>query len=294
MKKLRMLFIIILVVSVCCGCHGKNEAETSVTEEVMEDSDNESIVEETSNEDLLFSIDASEVNTIIVTDGKTGFKYNIDAKKKEDFINMLNESHWIKGESNENNSGYSYIIRLSDSAGNEFTNEPIIFYDEVTIGITDYLSQLPVFDSEGYNNLLSMFPTPHDFTNEEPIEVDLNSDGIMEKIVLEDLHNQGGDGGYQLVVYSGDKQIPLPESCTEQGFSFSVEWDGDLEKENADAISGAAIIYAETDGHPILVLKQYLQGPGGHAHCIGYGITELELKADGTWKTPVQYYLPAY
>ncbi|WOO34747.1 M56 family metallopeptidase [Anaerocolumna sp. AGMB13020] len=43
-----------------------------------------------------------------------------------------------------------------------------------------------------------------------------------------------------------------------------------------------------------LIIKQYLTGPTGvHADCIGYVLTELELKSDNTWSQTAVYFLPS-
>jgi hypothetical protein len=43
-----------------------------------------------------------------------------------------------------------------------------------------------------------------------------------------------------------------------------------------------------------LIIKQYLTGPTGvHVDCIGYVLTELELKNDNTWSQTAVYFLPS-
>lgn len=43
-----------------------------------------------------------------------------------------------------------------------------------------------------------------------------------------------------------------------------------------------------------LIIKQYLTGPTGvHVDCIGYVLTELELKNDNTWNQTAVYFLPS-
>lgn len=127
-----------------------------------------------------------------------------------------------------------------------------------------------------------------------------------------------------------ENELPLPNSYQkETGFPFYVKWDGEQmevygdenllatltfdqlhdlyqEKEMLDAlenakgkaeemvgdvVSGFVIIEQENGSSPILVTKSYLSGLGGHADCIGYGMTELKLDADNTWDVKF-YYLP--
>ncbi|WP_455718720.1 hypothetical protein [Anaerosporobacter sp.] len=183
-----------------------------------------------------------------------------------------------------------------------------------------------------YQALLKLFPTPHELPSKEPIVVDLNGDGIDETITLKYLEEdvQGGDGGYRFVVKSGESELTLPNDYSEVGFPFRVEWDGSelkvvindweyvvpenlvntiysnidasdvlethkdkIETIIADPVSGVAIKYEGTNKQPILVIKQFLNGPGGHWACIGYGITEMTLNTDNTWDKPVHYYLPS-
>lgn len=68
--------------------------------------------------------------------------------------------------------------------------------------------------------LEALFPNHHEFT---PLggfskSVDLNGDGIEEKIELTDLGYNGGDGGYALKVTAKTGElIPLPDGYTEEG-----------------------------------------------------------------------------
>lgn len=60
----------------------------------------------------------------------------------------------------------------------------------------------------------------------------------------------------------------------------------------ADPFSGYTVIETQ-QGEFILVLKQYITGPGGGHSCrIGYGITQLKLSTDNSWESQ-QYFLPA-
>ncbi|MGB4660538.1 MAG: hypothetical protein WBI07_15285, partial [Mobilitalea sp.] len=60
---------------------------------------------------------------------------------------------------------------------------------------------------------------------------DLNGDGVKEIIIISDLCCNGGDGAYELMVYTKKNdvyvKIPLPEGYdAELGFDYPLEWDG--------------------------------------------------------------------
>lgn len=186
------------------------------------------------------------------------------------------------------------------------------------------------YPTEFCEQLAALFPNAQEPVKgaSYSLEADLNQDGTMESITLKNLGVQGGDGGYQLIVASEGGEAALPDLYEiDTGFPYSMEWDGSTmnivcgeegqilssdilsaiytqrsgagawesyagepEMAAADPVSGVTV--EEKEGYPRLVVKQYLQGPGGHACRLGYGITELTLKKDGSWEPPVFSFLP--
>jgi len=53
----------------------------------------------------------------------------------------------------------------------------------------------------------------------------------------------------------------------------------------ADALSGCSIVAYNQEETPVIVLKTYVSGLGGHADTLGYVITELKLQKDHTWSS---------
>ncbi|MDE5698036.1 MAG: hypothetical protein K2I96_11605 [Lachnospiraceae bacterium] len=84
--------------------------------------------------------------------------------------------------------------------------------------------------------LEALFPDHHNFAFNVtvPQNVDLNGDGVEEKIEFTDLRYNGGDGGYALTVTdtrTGEK-IPLPDGYTEEsGFPIRTLYSMQQDKE---------------------------------------------------------------
>lgn len=88
---------------------------------------------------------------------------------------------------------------------------------------------------EDARQLETLFPNHHEIVSRVnfPQSVDLNGDGIEEKIEFTNLFYNGGDGGYALTVTDSKtgKQIPLPDGYTEESgfpvFSSYIESEGE-------------------------------------------------------------------
>lgn len=164
-------------------------------------------------------------------------------------------------------------------------------------------------------------------------EVDLDQDGIKEKIVLKDLGYNGGDGGCSLHIYrlinGVEKKISLPDVCKIDAHPFYTVWSKEgvdimledtlinqiplsLIEEIYDPInsftplkksSHKETVFGDTiSGFSILqdeskktwlTLKYYLSGYFGHSDCFGYGIIKLQLNNDNTWIIKSEFLLSA-
>lgn len=84
----------------------------------------------------------------------------------------------------------------------------------------------------------ALFPNHHEFMSEIrfPKSVDLNGDGIEEKIEMVNLGYNGGDGGYALRITDTKtgRQIPLPDGYTEDtGFPIMTKYREHIRGEEA-------------------------------------------------------------
>ncbi len=88
---------------------------------------------------------------------------------------------------------------------------------------------------ENAKQLETLFPNHHEITSNTsfPQNVDLNGDGIEEKVEFVNLGYNGGDGGYALTVTDTrtGKKIPLPDGYEEESgfpvFSAYIQPDGE-------------------------------------------------------------------
>lgn len=118
---------------------------------------------------------------------------------------------WSEGESNSSQSTKAY--RISDKN-----------VDDVIKKDTQMLEAL--------------FPNHHEFMSDLQFSqnVDLNGDGVEEKIEMVNLGYNGGDGGYALKITDTKtgKQIPLPDGYTEEnGFPIVTEYREHISGEDA-------------------------------------------------------------
>ncbi len=151
-------------------------------------------------------------------------------------------------------------------------------------------------------------------------EVDLNNDGKNEKIVVEKLECNGGDGGYFPHVYSAsEEELVYQEDVYDSPFEIkwnkgaaSIFYNGEplveFTKENVkeiyftqknneyydlsdleetimtayDNISDPPSGFVVTDDGQLLV-KYYISGAYGHSDTIGYGILHMTLDKDNKW-----------
>lgn len=97
-----------------------------------------------------------------------------------------------------------------------------------TASIAPYIVTMQNMDTTIMNDakqLEELFPDHHNFAFDVtvPQNVDLNGDGVAEKIAFTNLGYNGGDGGYSLTVTdtkTGEK-IPLPDGYTEE-YGFPI------------------------------------------------------------------------
>ncbi|SFC30228.1 hypothetical protein [Butyrivibrio sp. YAB3001] len=176
-----------------------------------------------------------------------------------------------------------------------------------------------------YASVSDYFTNPHEHESMKDgytKEADLDGDGTPEKIVIEDLKYNGGDGGYLPHVYRANgEEIKLPmdtevnpyaalwgeknvEIFQEDVGIAALSWDevkqiyqskGYTEEtfeELRNNLSKDAWIRGDfasgfviKDGgeRPELIIKFYMQGMGGHADTFGYILMHLTLNSDETW-----------
>ncbi len=153
-------------------------------------------------------------------------------------------------------------------------------------------------------------------------EADLDGDGTLEKIVVENLGYNGGDGGYLPHGYRADgKEIELPINAESNPYAIlwgeekveifredveiaSLSWDevkqiylnnGYTEDEYEElkshmekdawivGDSASGFVVSNNGDTPELVIKFYMQGMGSHVDTLGYVLMHLTLNSDGTW-----------
>ncbi len=151
-------------------------------------------------------------------------------------------------------------------------------------------------------------------------EVDLNGDGKSEKIVVEQLECNGGDGGYFPHVYSSDGEELIYQE-DKYATPFDIDWNEgavtisyndevlvDFTKENVkeiyyklgsseyydisdleetvmsayDSKSDCASGFVVTDNGELIV-KYYISGIYGHSDTFGYGVLHLTLDKENKW-----------
>lgn len=241
-------------------------------------------------------------------------KDNIIEKPIEDLENMhLSTLLWENGgfevvscrESNEDDWGV-------ESRGLEFES-----IDEKT-----YLEQYSL-KQLNFKSIDEYFVDPHEHESCEDgytKEVDLNNDGKKEKIVVEKLECNGGDGGYFPHVYSssGEELVYQEDMYISP---FEIEWSNgaakiiyngeplvEFTKENVkdiyftqknneyydlsdleeyvmngyDDISDPPSGFVVTDDGELLV-KYYISGAYGHSDTFGYGVLHMTLDKDNKW-----------
>ena len=176
-----------------------------------------------------------------------------------------------------------------------------------------------------YASASDYFVNPHEHESMKDgyiKEADLDSDGIPEKIVVEDLKYNGGDGGYLPHVYKEDgEEIKLP--IDSESNPYATLWgDEDVEIFQEDVGIGAlswdevkqiyqskgyteetfeelrnnlskdawirgdfasGFVINDDGKKPELIIKFYMQGMGGHADTLGYVLMHLTINSDGTW-----------
>lgn len=114
---------------------------------------------------------------------------------------------------NTNEKDYAVMRRtLTESAGSVGESTEAVAEDT----ISDKYENTEAFGAAG---IRAFFPSPHDEQENLYMEADLDGDGHGEKIVMTDLHYNGGDGGYKLEVFRVENGkevlIPLPYGQTE-------------------------------------------------------------------------------
>lgn len=176
-----------------------------------------------------------------------------------------------------------------------------------------------------YASVSEYFPDPHEHESMKDgytKEADLDGDGTLEKIVIEDLKYNGGDGGYLPHVYKADREeIKLPIDSESNPYATlwgdedveifqedvgigALSWDevkqiyqskgyteeafeelrNNLSKDAWIRGDFASGFVTNDDGRkPELIIKFYMQGMGGHADTLGYVLMHLTLNSDGTW-----------
>ena len=198
--------------------------------------------------------------------------------------------------------------------------------DEVTVTPSTSEVKEPVERTRVYGALKTIdeyFVDPHEHESCEDgytKEVDLNNDGKNEKIVVEKLECNGGDGGYFPHVYSSSgEELVYQEDVYDSPFEIkwnkgaaSIFYNGEslveFTKENVkdiyftqknneyydlsdleeyvmngyDNISDPASGFVVTDDGELLV-KYYISGVYGHSDTIGYGILHMTLDKDNKW-----------
>lgn len=176
-----------------------------------------------------------------------------------------------------------------------------------------------------YASASDYFVNPHEHESMKDgytKEADLDSDGIPEKIVVEDLKYNGGDGGYLPHVYKADgEEIKLPIDSESNPYATlwgeesvglfqedvgigALSWDeikqiylnkgytvAEYEELKSNLAkdawikgdSASGFVVIDNGNKPELVIKFYMQGMGGHADTLGYVLMHLTLNSNGTW-----------
>jgi hypothetical protein len=241
-------------------------------------------------------------------------KDNIIEKPIEDLKNMhLSTLLWENGgfevvsyrESNEDEWGI-------ETRGLEFES-----IDEKTY-LEQYSLKQPKFKS-----IDEYFVDPHEHESCEDgytKEVDLNNDGKNEKIVVEKLECNGGDGGYFPHIYSSEGN-DLAYQDDVYSSPFKTKWEKgaatiyylddvllELTKENVKELyftehnneldfdlsdleetimSDIEMVSDPTSGFVVtddgeVIVKYYIQGQYGHFDCLGYGLLHIKLDKDNS------------
>ena len=173
------------------------------------------------------------------------------------------------------------------------------------------------------NSIDEYFDNPHEHESCDDgytKETDLNHDGKNEKITVEKLDANGGDGGYFPHVYSSDgDELKYQEDVYDS--PFEIKWNNgavtiyylddvllELTKENVkdiyfnkaategedlssleeeimhayDTMADCASGFVVTDDGEMLV-KYLIQGAYGHFDALGYGVLHLTLDEKNQW-----------
>ena len=197
--------------------------------------------------------------------------------------------------------------------------------DEKTY-LEQYTKKLPTLKS-----INDYFDDPHEHESCDDgytKDVDLNHDGKIEKIIVEKLDANGGDGGYFPHVYTSDGDELIYQE-DEYYSPFEIKWNNgaatiyyldtvllELTKENVKdiyfdkaAIEGEDISSLEeglmtaydmradcpsgfvvTDDGEMLV-KYLISGVYGHADTLGYGVLHLKLNENDEWSATPEFVL---
>lgn len=136
----------------------------------------------------------------------------------------------------ENNFGDNIKTKISGTEEMQNGSEPAVQNKESHADALDLPSESTIEEwnvddkiKKDAEMLETLFPDHHEFAlnNELIWNTDLDGDGTKEKIELENLAYNGGDGGYALTVTDTGtgEQIPLPDGYTEEnGFPLSADY----------------------------------------------------------------------
>lgn len=147
-------------------------------------------------------------------------------------VAVLDGSVFVKREDKPGDT----IMGVSETGETQSGSEPVNRNREVHTGTLD-LSLASTIEEWNVDDMIekdaetleALFPNHHDcaLNNELTWNTDLDGDGVKEKIEMEDLFYNGGDGGYALTVTDTQtgEPIPLPDGYTgENGFPISADY----------------------------------------------------------------------
>ncbi|WP_143002025.1 hypothetical protein [Pseudobutyrivibrio sp. 49] len=195
----------------------------------------------------------------------------------------------------------------------------------------DLSAIISIINSGSMNYISSYFIDSHEHESMKDgytVKCDLNTDGKNEKIVVEQLECNGGDGGYFPHVYSSDGEELIYQE-DKYATPFDIDWNEgaatisyndevlvDFTKENVkeiyyklgsseyydisniegtvmsayDSKSDCASGFVVTDNGELLV-KYYISGAYGHSDTFGYGVLHLTLDKENKWTIKPEFVL---
>lgn len=188
------------------------------------------------------------VLTAVTSDGKYHYQFTLaesgelfhEAQSSKIMLTDVRMGVTVKDGSvfvkRENNFGDTIKTKISGTEEAQNGSEPAAQNRESHADALDLPSESTIEEwnvddkiKKDAEMLETLFPDHHEFAlnNELIWNTDLDGDGTKEKIELENLAYNGGDGGYALTVTDTGtgEQIPLPDGYTEEnGFPLSADY----------------------------------------------------------------------